>query len=157
VDWLSTRVSADNRLTVESGGDTTLKGAVLSGKQVMADVGGHLTIESLQARHAERSRDQSLSGSITVGIGAAGSFNVSQQKIDSDWASVTRLSGIQAGDEGFQVDVKGHTALKGAVIASTQQAVRGAVNRLTTGTLSTEDMVNRAAYEAGSMSLGGCL
>ena len=38
-----THVDAGNTLTLQSGGDTTLKGGVATGKQVIADVGGNLT------------------------------------------------------------------------------------------------------------------
>ncbi|MCF7695982.1 hemagglutinin repeat-containing protein, partial [Mycetohabitans sp. B2] len=148
VNWTSTHVSAGNRLVLESGGDTTLKGAVLNGRQVIGKVGGDLNIESLQERSSERSRDISLGGSVTAGLGVSGSVSFSQQKIASDWASVTERSGIQAGDGGFQIDVKGHTSLKGAAIVSTQQAVRDGANSLTTRTLSTEDIVNYADYKA---------
>ncbi|MDN7941283.1 hemagglutinin repeat-containing protein, partial [Burkholderia multivorans] len=43
-------MTAGNTLTIESGGDTNLKGAVASGRQVIADVGGNLNIESLLSR-----------------------------------------------------------------------------------------------------------
>ncbi|WP_338862083.1 hemagglutinin repeat-containing protein [Mycetohabitans rhizoxinica] len=155
VNWTSTHVSAGNRLVLESGGDTTLKGAVLNGRQVIGKVGGDLNIESLQERSSERSRDISLGGSVTAGLGVSGSVSFSQQKIASDWASVTERSGIQAGDGGFQIDVKGHTSLKGAAIASTQQAVRDGANSLATRTLSTEDIVNYADYKASSVGLSG--
>ncbi|CBW75270.1 Hemagglutinin-like protein [Mycetohabitans rhizoxinica HKI 454] len=155
VNWTSTHVSAGNRLVLESGGDTTLKGAVLNGRQVIGEVGGDLSIESLQERSSERSRDMSLGGSVTAGLGVSGSVSFSQQKIASDWASVTERSGIQAGDGGFQINVKGHTSLKGAAIASTQQAVRDGANSLTTRTLSTEDIVNYADYKASSVGLSG--
>ncbi|MCG1042468.1 hemagglutinin repeat-containing protein [Mycetohabitans sp. B8] len=155
VNWTSTHVSAGNRLVLESGGDTTLKGAVLSGRQVIGEVGGDLSLESLQGRSSERSRDISLGGSVTAGLGVSGSVSFSQQKMASDWASVTERSGIQAGDGGFQINVKGHTSLKGAAIASTQQAVHDGANSLTTRTLSTEDIVNYAEYKARSVGLSG--
>ncbi|MCF2133970.1 MULTISPECIES: hemagglutinin repeat-containing protein [Mycetohabitans] len=155
VNWTPTHVSAGNRLVLESGGDTTLKGAMLSGRQVIGEVGGDLSIESLQERSSERSRDISLGGSVTAGLGVSGSVSFSQQKIASDWASVTERSGIQAGDGGFQINVKGHTSLKGAAIASTQQAVHDGANSLTTCTLSTEDIVNYAEYNASSVGLSG--
>ncbi|MBN0848333.1 hemagglutinin repeat-containing protein, partial [Pseudomonas aeruginosa] len=48
VTWTNSHITAGERLTLESGGDTNLRGAVASGKQVVADVGGNLNIESLQ-------------------------------------------------------------------------------------------------------------
>ncbi len=155
VSWTNTHVSAGNTLTLESGGNTNLKGAVATGKQVIANVGGDLNIESLQDTSKYHSKDQSISGSVTVGYGFSGSASASQQKIDSDFASVTEQSGIKAGDRGFQVNVRGNTDLKGAVIASTDKAVRDGVNSLTTATLTQSEIHNRAEYSASSIGIGG--
>nr|CUV15759.1 conserved protein of unknown function [Ralstonia solanacearum] len=92
---------------------------------------------------------------MTVGFGFSGSANFSQQKIDSDFASVTEQSGIKAGDKGFQVNVRGNTDLKGAVIASTDKAVQDGVNSLTTATLTRSEIHNRAEYSASSIGIGG--
>ncbi|WP_247589092.1 hemagglutinin repeat-containing protein [Ralstonia solanacearum] len=151
----NTHVSAGNTLTLESGGNTNLKGAVATGKQVIANVGGDLNIESLQDTSKYHSKEQSISGSVTVGYGFSGSASASQQKIDSDFASVTEQSGIKAGDRGFQVNVRGNTDLKGAVIASTDKAVRDGVNSLTTATLTQSEIHNRAEYSASSIGIGG--
>ncbi|MHC6053877.1 two-partner secretion domain-containing protein [Ralstonia solanacearum] len=155
VSWTNTHVSAGNTLTLESGGNTNLKGAVAAGKQVIANVGGDLNIESLQDTSKYHSKDQSISGSVTVGYGFSGSASASQQKIDSDFASVTEQSGIKAGDKGFQVNVRGNTDLKGAVIASTDKAVQDGVNSLTTATLTQSEIHNRAEYSASSIGIGG--
>jgi hypothetical protein len=155
VSWTNTHVSAGNALTLESGGDTNLKGAVASGKQVVANVGGDLNVESLQDTSKYHSKDQSISGSVTVGYGFSGSASASQQKIDSDFASVTEQSGIKAGDKGFQVNVRGNTDLKGAVIASTDKAVQDGVNSLTTATLTQSEIQNHADYKASSIGIGG--
>ncbi|CAH0440083.1 hypothetical protein LMG9673_00867 [Ralstonia pseudosolanacearum] len=90
-------------------------------------MGGDLNIESLQDTSKYHSKDQSISGSVTVGFGFSGSASASQQKIDRDFASVTEQSGIKAGDRGFQVNVHGITDLKGAVIASTEKSVQDGV------------------------------
>lgn len=155
VTWTNTRVSAGDRLTLESGGDTNLRGAVASGKQVVADVGGNLNIESLQDTSTFKSKDSNVGGSVTVGAGFSASANISKQKINSDYASVTEQSRIEAGDGGFQIKVKGNTDLKGAAITSSEQAVKDGLNTLTTGTLTTSDIKNHAEYKASSVSLGG--
>ena len=154
-NWTHSHVSAGNRLRLESGGDATLKGAIASANRVEADVGGKLHIESVQDKNSYHSKDQSASGSVTIGYGFSGSASASQQKIDSDYASVTEQSGIKAGDGGFDVRVKGNTHLQGGVIASNQKAVEDGVNRLSTGTLTYADVENRASYTASSVSVGG--
>ncbi|HAF2412847.1 TPA: filamentous hemagglutinin N-terminal domain-containing protein [Salmonella enterica] len=155
VTWTNSHVTAGERLTLESGGDTRLRGAVAGGRQVVADVGGNLSIESLQDTSFFKSKDTSAGGSVTVGAGFSGSVNLSQQKIHSDYASVTEQSRIEAGDGGFRIKVRGNTDLRGAAITSSEQAVRDGLNTLTTGTLTTSDISNHAEYSASSVSVGG--
>lgn len=113
VTWSNTLVSAGEGLTLVSGGDTTLRGAVVSGRQVVADVGGNLAIESLQDTSTFKSKDQSIGGSVTVGVGFAASGSLASTKVDGDFASVVEQSRIVAGDGGFQVKVGGNTLWTG--------------------------------------------
>ncbi|WP_415877870.1 hypothetical protein [Burkholderia diffusa] len=83
------------------------------------------------------------------------SGNISQQKMNSDYAAVGEQSGIKAGDSGFQVNVNGNTDLKGGVIASSDKAVRDGVNDLTTATLTSSDIQNHASYDASSAGISG--
>ncbi|WP_322067584.1 hemagglutinin repeat-containing protein [Burkholderia cenocepacia] len=156
--WTNTHVTAGNQLAIQSGGDANLKGAVASGKQVIADVGGGLNIESLQDKDHYGSKQQNAGVSVSVCpppcvSSVAGS--VGQTKMNSDYASVIEQSGIKAGDGGFQVDVKGNTDLKGGVIASSDKAVQDNLNKLTTGTLTHSDIENHASYDASSVGLSG--
>ncbi|WP_144264592.1 hemagglutinin repeat-containing protein [Polaromonas sp. C04] len=154
VGWTNTHVAAGHQLSLNSGGDTTLKGAVASGQQVIADVGGNLSIESLQESSRYASKNQSIGGSITVGAGASGSLSFNKSRVDSDFASVTEQSGIKAGDGGFDVNVKGNTDLKGGVIASTDKAVNDGRNSFATGgTLTTSDILNTARYDGSSVGV----
>ncbi|WP_201313829.1 hemagglutinin repeat-containing protein [Dyella sp. EPa41] len=155
VSWTNTHISAGDKVILSSGGDTTLKGAVVDANQVIGDIKGNLNIESLQDTSDYRSKNQSLGGSVTVGMGVSGSVNASQQAMDSHYASVTEQSGIHAGDGGFQIKVGGNTDLKGGVITSSDQAVADGLNHFTTGTLTVSDLTNKAEYGASSVSLGG--
>ncbi|MGN7984009.1 hemagglutinin repeat-containing protein [Burkholderia sp. 22313] len=159
--WSNTHVTAGNTLTIESGGDTNLKGAVASGRQVIADVGGNLNIESLQNTDHYDSKQQSAGVSVSVCVppicagSSSVSGNISQQKMHSDYAAVAEQSGIKAGDAGYQVDVKGNTDLKGGVIASSDKSVQDGVNSLTTATLTYSDIQNHASYDASSVGISG--
>ncbi|MCL7714454.1 hemagglutinin repeat-containing protein [Stenotrophomonas mori] len=155
VSQRNTHVSAGNTATVISGGDTTIKGAQLSAERVVADIGGDLNIESLQDTSTYDSKSQSAGGSVTVGAGFSGSASYSSSKVSGDYASVGEQSGIFAGDGGFDIRVEGNTDLKGAVIASTQEAVDTGMNRLQTGTLTYSDIENHSDYSAKSVSLSG--
>ena len=153
----NTHVEAGNSVTLESGGDTSLKGAMVSGKQVVADVGGNLNIESLQDSSSYASRNQSAGGSLTispVGVPIGGGLNAGKSKVNSNYQSVTEQSGIQAGDGGFQVNVKGDTDLKGAVIASSQTALEQGKNHFSTGgAVTTSDLHNSAHYEGQAVGV----
>jgi len=157
VNWNNTHVDAGNQLTLKSGNDTTLKGAVATGKQITADIGGNLTIESLQDTSTYTSKQSSagFSASIPIyGTGGSASVNVSKSKIDSDYASVTEQSGIKAGDGGFKINVQGNTDLTGGAITSTRTALDHEQNRFTTGgTLTTSDIQNRANYSAKAVGV----
>lgn len=159
--WTNTHVAAGNTLTIQSGGDTNLKGAVVSGKQVVANVGGNLNVESLQDTDHYDSKQQSAGVSVSVCVppicygSSSVSGNISQQKMHSDYAAVAEQSGIKAGDGGYQVDVKGNTDLKGGVIASSDKAVQDGVNSLTTATLTYSDIQNHASYDASSVGISG--
>lgn len=166
VTWTETQLQAGNAVTLESGTDTNLIGAQVSGEQVVAEVGtsgsGNLNIQSLQDTSTYDSKQKSAGISVSVPIGAGsygGSISASQSKINSDYASVNEQAGIFAGDEGFQVSVNGNTNLKGAVIASTEQAIQDGKNNLTTETLTVSNIQNKAEYDAkgSSATIGGGL
>lgn len=156
--WTETTVAAGEKVALESGGDTQLKGAIVRGNQVTAKVGENLTIQSLQDSSVYQSEQKSSGGSISVGYGKmSGSFNSSESDINSDYASVIEQSGIKAGDHGFQIEVEGNSKLKGAVISSTQAAIDNQRNYLSTDTLVVSDIANRAEYEAESNDMGVAL
>ncbi|MBP0597384.1 hemagglutinin repeat-containing protein [Herbaspirillum sp. LeCh32-8] len=156
-DVTNTLVTANNQLAMASGGDTTIKGATASGKQVTANVGGDLNVESLQDSSQYKSQQQSLGGSISVGTGFSGSINASHSKVDGNYVSVIEQSGINAGDGGFQVNVNGNTDLKGGKIASTDKAVADNKNTFQTTSLTTSTIQNQSNYkaESQSFSVGG--
>ncbi|WP_054991875.1 hemagglutinin repeat-containing protein, partial [Pseudomonas syringae pv. coryli] len=160
----NTKVEAGNQLLLASGGDTQIKGAVASGKKVIADVGGDLNIESLQDTNTYKVDEKSLGFGVSLCIppfctgmstisGASGNFGATN--IDSNYASVTEQSGIKAGDDGFDINVRGNTDLVGAVIASSDKAVQDGKNSLITSSLTSRDIKNKADYDANTVSLGG--
>ena len=150
----SSHVSAGNHLGLQSGGDTTIAGGALSGDVVRADIGGRLTIESLQDQALTESRNQSAGFSVSFGAGIpSASISMSKSKAHEDYASVVEQSGIHAGDGGFQLHVAGTTSLSGAVITSTPAASDAQRNVLQTAALTTRDIENHAIAEASSSGL----
>ena len=78
------------------------------------------------------------------------SGGISKDNIHSNYESATDQAGIRAGEEGFDISVKGNTDLKGGVIDSAASKDK---NTLTTGTLSWEDKENKADYKAGGIGV----
>ncbi|MGA4220288.1 VENN motif pre-toxin domain-containing protein, partial [Ralstonia nicotianae] len=80
----------------------------------------------------------------------SGNANVAEGKTDSTYASVVHQSGIAAGTGGYNIGVKGNTDLVGGVISSTAAPSK---NVLRTGTLTTRDVENHAAYSSEQSSV----
>jgi filamentous hemagglutinin len=172
---INTHVDAAKNLTINSGADTNIVGAVASGKQVTVEVGsagkGNLNIVSLQDSSKYKSSQQSLGGSVSVGMGKmSGNISAAQSKVDGKYRSVNEQSGITAGDGGFDIKVNGNTHLEGGKIASTDKAAghvkgkgkgknknkgKGTANKnsLVTETLTQSDIDNFSEHKASSLSL----
>ncbi len=152
-----TTLQAGNILTMSSGRDTTLKGAIVSGNTVIADIGRNLSLESEQDSDTYKAKQSSAGGGISYTFGAGGvggSLSLSKSNTNSNFNSVNEQTAIKAGDGGFTINVDGNTHLKGAVIDSTLAAQVAGNNQLTTGTLTTSDIENQGSYTANSSNLG---
>ena len=141
-------VTANKDLSFASGKDTSIKGGELSGEKVTGNVGKDLNIESKQDSNNYKESNKSVGVSVGLGSNKAVSGSASVGKIDSNYNSVTDQSGIYAGKEGFEINVGENTDLKGGIISSTADADK---NKLSTGTLTFEDIRNKADYKAGSI------
>ena len=146
-------IKADHTLSLESGKDTDLKGSRIEGEKVQADVGGSLSVESEQDRNIYRENGKNTGISLGYDIlsgKVSGFASTGKSHTDSHYESVINQAGIYAGDKGFDITVKDNTHLKGAVIDSKGDAEK---NTLRTGTLSWEDVENKADYKAGGMGI----
>ncbi|MGI3429999.1 hemagglutinin repeat-containing protein [Providencia stuartii] len=151
--YTDTEVNAGKQLTLNSGNDTTLTGAQVSGDSVKANVGGDLTLSSQQMtdRYDSKQTSSSAGGSLSQAGGGSLSLNASKTEMHSDYQSVDKQTGINAGKGGFDITVGNHTQLDGAVISSTAEAEK---NKLDTGTLGFGDIKNKAEYKVDSQSGG---
>ena len=143
-------VTANEDLSFTSGKDTNIKGGNLSGEKVTGNVGGSLNIESKQDSNSYKENNKSVGASVGLGSNKAVSGSASVGKIDSKYESVTDQSGIYAGEDGFDIRVEANTDLKGGIISSTADAAK---NKLSTGTLTFEDIQNKADYKAGGAGI----
>lgn len=152
--WSETTLDSGGDVSITSGRDTTLSGAQVNGNSVKADIGRDLTMASLQDSDNYDSKQTSFGagGRFTFGsMTGSGYVNVSQDKMHSNYDSVTDQSGIYAGKGGFDITVGNHTQLNGAVIASQADADK---NRLDTGTLGYTDIHNEADYKTEHAGIG---
>ncbi|MGG4606765.1 VENN motif pre-toxin domain-containing protein [Providencia sp. Me31A] len=78
-------------------------------------------------------------------------MNANKTEMHSDYQSVDKQTGINAGKGGFDITVGKHTQLDGAVISSTAEADKSTLN---TGTLGFGDIKNKAEYKVDSQSGG---
>lgn len=148
----NSHVTGANSVTMISGGDTNVIGSNVSGRTVTADVGGNLNMRSVQDTTVSSAHQSSVGGGISVSTmgGGSASFSSSHGNANGDYAGVNEQAGIQAGEGGFNVNVKGNTDLTGAAISSTADPSK---NTLTTGTLTYRDIENHSTYNADSSGL----
>ena len=151
-------VTAKETLAMESGKDIDIKGSKAGGKKVEVKTGNNLSIESLQDSHTYHSRDKESGIHLQRDITARPDtgkkkmddpyFSIGKKTdtTDSTYISVTKQAGIYAGKEGYDIQVKNNTRLKGAVIDSQAEKEK---NRITTGTLTWENIDNKAEYKTG--------
>lgn len=146
---LNSQVRGSESVTIVSGNDTNLLGGTVAGGKVSLDAGGNLNLASRQDTNVMRADQQSMSAGASFstmgGGGASASFM--KGKASGNYANVAEQSGIYAGAGGFDINVKGNTDLKGAVIASDAGKDR---NKLSTGTLTFSDVRNHSDYSATS-------
>ena len=145
-------ITAKNTVALSGGNDTTIKGGIIKGNKVTADIGRNLSIESEQDKknYKETSKTSGLSISYTPGSAVTVSGGKGKTNTDSTYESVTKQAGIYAGKEGYDIQVKNNTHLKGAVIDSKAPAEK---NRITTGTLTWENIDNKAEYKASGKGI----
>ena len=145
--------SKEGPTVVMSCGDTNIKGAQVTGKGLTVRA-TNLNIESLQDTADYHSRQQNIKGQVTVGYGASASGDYSQSKINAEHRSVSEQSGLFAGEDGFDVQVGGHTQLTGGIITSAQSAEAQGKNRFQSGTISQTDLHNISQYDGSSIGFG---
>ena len=138
-------ITAENNAVLSSGNDTLIRGGTIKGNKVTANA-GRMSIESEQDKknYKETSKTSGLSISYTPGSAVSVSGGKGKTNTDSAYESATKQAGIYAGKEGYDIQVKENTNLKGAVIDSQAEKEK---NRITTGTLTWENIDNKAEYK----------
>lgn len=116
------QLTAEEKISMESGKDTALRGSRVSAGQVSVQAGGNLSIESLQDTDTYRSQSHNTGSSFSTGTSRATAHHgkwmtgKSEENTDSQYESVTEQAGIHAGANGYDITVKGNTNLTGGLI-----------------------------------------
>ena len=144
-------ITAKNTVSLSSGNDTLIRGGIIKGNKITANA-GRMSIESEQDKknYKETSKTSGLSISYTPGSAVSVSGGKGKTNTDSTYESVTKQAGIYAGQEGYDIHVKNNTRFKGAVIDSKAEKEK---NRITTGTLTWENIDNKAEYKASGKGI----
>jgi len=147
-----TTVVGSDAVAIISGKDTHISGSKVIGKSVTADVGGNLSIESLQdiKTYVGESSNKGFSVSTNAGSLSNVSMSSSNGKMESDYASVTDQAGIYAGNGGFVINTAEKTSLTGAVIDSAADSNK---NKLSTKSLDVKDVENTAEYTSRNLGM----
>ena len=144
-------ITAKDTVALSSGNDTLIRGGTVRGNKVTANA-GRMSIESEQDKknYKETGKTSGLSISYTPGSAVTVSGGKGKTNTESTYESVTKQAGIYAGQEGYDIQVKNNTRLKGAVIDSQAEKEK---NRITTGTLTWENIDNKAEYKASGKGI----
>ena len=125
----------------------------MAGDRVIGNVGGNLSIETKQERNTYEEKNTSAGVSMNYGVKdrkTSLSGGASQGNTKSNYESAKDQAGIRAGKEGYDITVKDNTHLKGSLIDSDATKEK---DTLTTGTLTWEDIDNKADYKAGGAGI----
>ncbi|WP_259665730.1 hemagglutinin repeat-containing protein [Rhizobium binae] len=144
---VNSHVNGSGDVTLKSGNDTRLAGAVVSGDTVTAEVGGDLTI--LSVPDTGTSSNQSASGGFSLGGGQLLSgvqIGGGRGSGETNW--ITEQSGLLSNGT-MDVTVGGNTHLGAGKIVSESGDLK-----LDTGTLTYDNFDGRKGYEGFSIDLG---
>ena len=144
-------ITAKNTVSLSGGNDTLIRGGTIKGNKITANA-GRMSIESEQDKknYKETGKTSGLSISYTPGSAVTVSGGKGKTNTNSTYESVTKQAGIYAGQEGYDIHVKNNTRFKGAVIDSQAEKEK---NRITTGTLTWENIDNKAEYKASGKGI----
>ena len=142
----NTHLTAD-KIQINSQGDTTLKGAIATANSISTDVGGKLTIESLQNTGKQTSSESGMNARVQVSFGNAWevSGGVNASKGNGDYAQVAEQSGLFAGEGGYHVKAQDVSLIGGAITST-----NAANSDLTANTFAYSDLQNHMNYSVSS-------
>ncbi|WP_311567300.1 two-partner secretion domain-containing protein [Photobacterium arenosum] len=142
--YVNSGVSGNN-ITINSRGDTHIQGTnVDAAESLSLDIGGDLSVASVQDRHSSSNQGAGISGGVSLSgqgetTGSNGGLNASSGRVIS---SETQLTTLTSGGKA-EIKVAGNTDITGALIATVDGNGNDLGNlALTTGSLTFRDLNN---------------
>jgi len=150
----NSHITAGKNLTVTSGNNTSIVGGNLSGTDISMDVGGDLTLASVQDKGKVEGERWDVAANLTVGAGVSGGASVGKGETQGSSAWVNEQSSI-IGASSVTIRTEGHTQIDGAVIAN-QDAEGNDLGNLTldTGTLGFSDIKDHDKEDSYYLNVG---
>jgi filamentous hemagglutinin len=157
---VNSSVTAGGTLSLTSGRDATLKGAVAEGKDVVASIGRDLNLVSVQDETSRKSSSKGFSAGLTlapgVGLGVNGGVNVGKGSGAS--SIVAEQTALIAREGSLAATVKGNTDIKGGVIAALDADGKDTGRLvLNTATLSATDIKDSAKSKDVSVGISASI
>ncbi|WP_163392565.1 DNA/RNA non-specific endonuclease [Enterovibrio norvegicus] len=166
---INSTLKADN-IAITSAGDTTVRGANVDAERELAlNVGGDLTVESVQDRHSSSNKSRGASAGVSLGGGDVGSDGVVD--VAGSNGNVTGVNGglnasngrtyqtetlqtsLTAG-ETATIKVDGHTQINGALVATVDEEGKDVGNlTLDTETLGFSDLRNTTYSQNSALGI----
>jgi len=152
--YSNSHITAGNNLSVTSGNDTVIEGGNLAGTDVAMDVGGDLTVASVQDTGQVKGDRWDVSANITVGMGVSGGASAGYGETDGSSAWVNEQSSI-IGSGSVDIRTEGHTQIDGAAIANIDEEGNDGGNlSLSTGTLAYSDIEDHDQEKSTYLNVG---
>lgn len=150
----NSHITAGKNLTVTSGNNTSIVGGNLSGTDISMDVGGDLTLASVQDKGKVEGERWDVAANLTVGAGVSGGASVGKGETQGSSAWVNEQSSI-IGSSSVTIRTEGHTQIDGAVIAN-QDAEGNDLGNLSldTGTLGFSDIKDHDKEDSYYLNVG---
>ena len=152
--YSNSHITAGKSLTVKSGNDTSIAGGNLAATDVDMDIGGDLTVASVQNTGQVKGDRWDVSANITVGAGASGGASVGYGETEGSSAWVNEQSSI-IGSGSVNIRTEGHTQIDGAVIANIDENGKDGGNlSLDTGSLAYSDIADHDKEKSFYLNVG---
>ena len=142
-----------DKLKISSKGNTTLKGAQATANRIDADVGGKLSIISLQDKIDQKNSQSGANIHVQGGFGSVWevSGGVNSSKASGHLNAVNQQSGLFAGEGGYHIKADS-VELQGGAIASSAAKEH---NQLIANSISFSDIENQSSFKANTASING--